>query len=232
MITEARDCVLVVDDEEVIDELIQEMLREDGFCEVSHMDPEAALAHFEKDHQRLGLAIVDLTMPKMTGVELAQRFLQIDHEVSVILITGQLVLPFEALTIPNVKTILAKPFKRQELREVLATFVRTQENEKEEREKRRHERDGMTWHFALYVSGGETRLSAKAIEDLNDICKEYLDGGCSIRVVDIDKEPLMGLQRGIVADPSLLRELPEPVIREMGDLSLREQALVTLEITK
>lgn len=154
MMSETRNCVLVVDDEPAVDQLIQAMLRAEGFCEVSHMDPEVALTFFEGNHQRLGLAIVDLTMPKMTGVELSQRFLQIDPDVSIILVTGRLILPFEVLTIPNVKTILGKPFTRQALREAVQVFVQRQEIEKDQREAALREREREKVAFcALRIRG-------------------------------------------------------------------------------
>ncbi|MHB8108531.1 MAG: response regulator [Syntrophorhabdaceae bacterium] len=80
-----RDSILIVDDQEWIDETLEEMLRREGFSEISHMNPELALKFFEANHQTLGLAIVGSTMPEMTGVELSRRFLAIDPEVPVIL---------------------------------------------------------------------------------------------------------------------------------------------------
>jgi two-component system, cell cycle sensor histidine kinase and response regulator CckA len=112
------------------------MLRKGGFCEASHTDPEKALTFFKANHERLGLAIVDLTMPKMTGLELSRHFLRIDPCVPIILITGYLMLPRDALTVPNVKTILAKPFTTAELKEIVEVFVPKQETEKDERKKR------------------------------------------------------------------------------------------------
>lgn len=120
-----RDCILVVDDEEWIDEIIEEMLRRQEICEISHMNPESALTFFEENHQKLGLAIVDLTMPKMTGVELSRRFLVTDPEVPVILMTGHLIIPSEAQSIPNVKTVLLKPVSKQELLDTVKMYVPT-----------------------------------------------------------------------------------------------------------
>ena len=60
MSTIDRDCVLVVDDEEWIDEIIQEVLRRQGFCEISHINPELALNFFEanpKNYFRYGATI-------------------------------------------------------------------------------------------------------------------------------------------------------------------------------
>jgi PleD family two-component response regulator len=80
-----RDSILIVDGQEWIDETLEEMLRREGFSEISHLNPELALQFFVANHQTLGLAIVGRTTPEMTGVELSRRFSAIDPEVPVIL---------------------------------------------------------------------------------------------------------------------------------------------------
>ena len=86
------------------------------------------------------------------------------------------------------------------------------------------------WQFVLYVSGGRTRPSRRAIENLNAICEEYLEGRYSIQIIDIEEHPQIGIEKNIIASPTLIRELPEPLRRVIGDLSEREKALVALQI--
>lgn len=88
------------------------------------------------------------------------------------------------------------------------------------------------WVFILYVSGGLTRLSRRAIENLNDICEAHLKGQYSIEVIDIEVHPEIGIERNIIASPTLIRELPEPVRRIIGDLSENEKTLKALGIKK
>jgi circadian clock protein KaiB len=88
------------------------------------------------------------------------------------------------------------------------------------------------WNFVLYLAGGETRLSKGVIRNLNEICEEYLKGKYSVQIVDIEKHPEIGIEKKIFATPTLIRELPEPLKRIIGDLSDREKALVALEIEK
>ena len=88
------------------------------------------------------------------------------------------------------------------------------------------------WQFVLYLSGGTTGLSKRAIENLNAICEEYLEGRYSIQIIDIEERPEIGIEKNIIASPTLIRELPEPVKRVIGDLSHREKALVALQIKK
>jgi circadian clock protein KaiB len=82
----------------------------------------------------------------------------------------------------------------------------------------------------LYLSGGKTRLSKGAIENLNEICEEHLYGRYRIQIIDIEDEPEIGFEKNVIASPTLIRELPEPVKRVTGNLSEREKALVALEI--
>lgn len=88
------------------------------------------------------------------------------------------------------------------------------------------------WQFVLYLSGSKTRLSKRAIENLHDICEKHLKGRYSIQVIDIEEQPQIGVEKNIIASPTLIRELPEPVKRVIGDLSEREKALVSLQIRK
>lgn len=65
---------------------------------------------------------------------------------------------------------------------------------------------------------------------MNDICEEHLRGRYSIQIIDIEEHPQIGIEKNIIASPTLARKLPEPVRRVIGDLSQREKALVALEI--
>ncbi len=86
------------------------------------------------------------------------------------------------------------------------------------------------WDFVLYVSGDQTSLSRQAIENLNEICEKYIKGRYSIQIIDIKDRPEIAFEENIIATPTLIRKLPEPVKRAIGDLSEREKALVSLEI--
>jgi circadian clock protein KaiB len=98
-------------------------------------------------------------------------------------------------------------------------------------ERKKQKDEVVQWIFVLYVSG-KTRLSRGAIRNLNEICEEHLEGRYSIRIIDIEKQPHIGTEKGIIASPTLIRELPEPVKRIIGDLSEREKALVAMDIKK
>lgn len=88
------------------------------------------------------------------------------------------------------------------------------------------------WIFVLYVSGGLTRLSKRAIKNLSDICEAHLKDQYSIEVIDIEVHPEIGIEQNIIASPTLIRELPEPIKRIIGDLSEGEKTLAALGIKK
>jgi circadian clock protein KaiB len=83
--------------------------------------------------------------------------------------------------------------------------------------------------LVLYVAG-QTPKSTAAIKNLQRICAEHAPGQYNIEVIDLKKHPQLARQHEIVAIPTLVRELPVPVRRIIGDLSNVEKVLVHLEI--
>lgn len=81
----------------------------------------------------------------------------------------------------------------------------------------------------LYVTGATPR-SQKAITNLKSICAEYLPDCCDLEVVDIYQSPLLAKHAGIIAVPTLIKQLPPPVRRIVGDLSERDRVLVLLNL--
>ncbi|AHF92588.1 KaiB 1 [Opitutaceae bacterium TAV5] len=85
------------------------------------------------------------------------------------------------------------------------------------------------WQLRLYVAG-QTPKSLTAFANLKKICECHLNGRYSIEVIDLLKQP--GLSRGdqILAIPTLVRKLPQPVRKIIGDLSDTERVLVGLDL--
>ena len=81
----------------------------------------------------------------------------------------------------------------------------------------------------LYIAGMGTR-SQRAIEEIRGICAEHLDGRCDLEVVDLYEMPEHARPAQIVAAPTLVRELPLPVRRLVGDLSDRPRVLYQLDL--
>jgi circadian clock protein KaiB len=85
------------------------------------------------------------------------------------------------------------------------------------------------WQLRLYVAG-QTPKSIAAFATLKRICEEYLDGKYTIDVVDLLVNPQLAKGDQILAIPTLVRKLPEPVKKIIGDLSNTERVLVGLDI--
>lgn len=81
----------------------------------------------------------------------------------------------------------------------------------------------------LYVAG-DTAKSRAAIGNLKKICVEHLDGRYRIKVIDLLKNPQLAREHQILALPTLVRRLPAPVRKIIGDLSNTERVLVGLDI--
>jgi circadian clock protein KaiB len=83
--------------------------------------------------------------------------------------------------------------------------------------------------LVLYVAG-ETPKSLAAIENLQRICKEHLDSSFVVEVIDLRKEPKLAREHSIVAIPTLVRQLPVPIRKIIGDLSDTQKVLVSLNV--
>jgi circadian clock protein KaiB len=85
------------------------------------------------------------------------------------------------------------------------------------------------WELRLYVAG-QTERAIRAFENLSRICEENLAGQYQIQVIDLLKEPRLAQGDQIVAVPTLVRKLPQPVRKIIGDLSNTERVLVGLDL--
>jgi circadian clock protein KaiB len=81
----------------------------------------------------------------------------------------------------------------------------------------------------LFVTGMTAR-SARAIKNLRGICDEYLEGRYDLEVVDIHQQPVLARGEQIVAAPTLIKKLPLPMRRIIGDLSNRQRVLLGLDL--
>src|ERR1700691_640189 len=81
------------------------------------------------------------------------------------------------------------------------------------------------WRLRLYVAG-ETARSLAAFANLRKICEEHLANRHSIEVIDLSKQPELAQNDQIVALPTLVRKLPTPVRRVIGDLSNLDRVLI------
>jgi|SRR5581483_6085666 len=85
------------------------------------------------------------------------------------------------------------------------------------------------WELRLYVAG-QTPKSLQAFANLKKICEEHLAGRYRIEVIDLLKNPQLAKGDQILAVPTLVRKLPEPVRKIIGDLSNTERVLVGLDL--
>jgi circadian clock protein KaiB len=90
-------------------------------------------------------------------------------------------------------------------------------------------RRAATWELRLYVAGRTSR-AVSALENLERICAEHLAGRYRIEVVDLAEDPRLARGDRILAVPTLVRKLPLPVKRIIGDLSSSERVLVGLNL--
>ena len=85
------------------------------------------------------------------------------------------------------------------------------------------------WNLRLYVAG-QTSKSITAFTNLKKICDEHLAGKYKIEVIDLLKNPQLAKGDQIIALPTLVRKLPEPIKKIIGDLANTERVLVGLDI--
>jgi len=87
----------------------------------------------------------------------------------------------------------------------------------------------MKYQLRLYVIG-QTPNSIRALENLKRICEEQLTGQYDLRVIDVLKEPQLAEADKIIATPTLVKDLPPPLRKVIGDLSDREKVLLGLDV--
>ncbi len=85
------------------------------------------------------------------------------------------------------------------------------------------------WDLRLYVAG-QTAKSLAALANLKKVCEEHLAGNYRIEVIDLLVNPQLARGDQIVAIPTLVRKLPEPIRKIVGDLSKTERVLVGLQL--
>ncbi len=92
-------------------------------------------------------------------------------------------------------------------------------------------KDGENWRLRLYVAGQTPRALA-AFANLSRICEKHLAGRYEIEVVDLLKNPKLAAGDQILALPTLVRRLPPPMKKIIGDLSNEVRVLVGLDLQK
>jgi circadian clock protein KaiB len=90
-------------------------------------------------------------------------------------------------------------------------------------------KDTSRWNLRLYIAGDSPR-SRTALENLKRLCDQHLDGNYSIEVVDLRKRPELAKADQILAVPTLVRKIPVPMKRVIGDLSNAERAALALDL--
>jgi circadian clock protein KaiB len=83
----------------------------------------------------------------------------------------------------------------------------------------------------LYIAGSSTR-STRAIQNAKSICEEHLAGTYELEVIDIFQQPTLAKDDQILAVPTLIKKLPLPLRRVIGDLSNRDVVLVGLDLKR
>ena len=93
----------------------------------------------------------------------------------------------------------------------------------------KHQKDNYV--LRLYVSG-MTPNSLRAIENVRKICAEHLQGRYPLEIIDIYQQPILAREGQIVAAPTLVKELPPPLRKFIGDMSKTERILVGLDVER
>ena len=102
-------------------------------------------------------------------------------------------------------------------------------SDKSKTPKKESKKETEIWELRLYVAG-QTPHSMKALTNLKKIAEDHLKGKYSIEVIDLLKNPQLAAGDQILAIPTLVRKVPKPLRKIIGDLSNTERVLVGLDI--
>jgi circadian clock protein KaiB len=95
--------------------------------------------------------------------------------------------------------------------------------------KKPEETDAEFWNLRLYVAGQSAKCLA-AVRNLNRFCEQHLAGRYRIEVIDLLENPRLARDHQILAIPTLVRKLPEPLRKMVGDLSNEERMLIGFDL--
>jgi DNA-binding NtrC family response regulator len=115
--------VLVVDDEGMMKEYLEEVMKRHGYCYASFVDPSEALVFMQMNSNKIDLVVTDIRMPGITGYDLAKEMLKINPSIPVILISGYFPSLNAVQEAPNVKRVLSKPLSTKLLLEAVETEI-------------------------------------------------------------------------------------------------------------
>ncbi len=93
------------------------------------------------------------------------------------------------------------------------------------------EKETTTYVLRLYVTGTTPR-SLQAIANIKAICEEHLRGRYDLEVIDLYQQPVLAAGEQIIAAPTLIKKLPDPLRRIIGDMTNTEKVLVGLDLKK
>lgn len=88
---------------------------------------------------------------------------------------------------------------------------------------------GQKYIFRLYIAG-TGRKSARAIATLTRVCEQHLAGLYSLEIIDILEQPAAARDNQIIATPTLIRQLPAPVRKLIGDMTDKEKVIMAIEL--
>ncbi len=90
--------------------------------------------------------------------------------------------------------------------------------------------ENCSWHLSLFIAGRDHPKSVAAYANLKRICEEHLTGTYQLQVIDISRSPEIAATEQVLAIPMLVRKVPQPHRRIVGDLSDTDRVLVSLGV--
>ena len=115
--------VVIVDDDEMVEEFLEEFLREADYREISFNYPEEAFDFIKENREEVALVVADVSMPCMTGAQLGEELMKVAPAIPLIILTGHLVPPDADDLSNNVKIVLQKPVIRKEFLRAIKTLI-------------------------------------------------------------------------------------------------------------
>jgi circadian clock protein KaiB len=97
------------------------------------------------------------------------------------------------------------------------------------RRRKSRKRKGTRYILRLYVTG-QTPRSMKSVENLRALCDKYLPGQFDLNIVDVYQQPAMAREGQIIAAPTLIKSMPLPLRRLVGDFSDKERVILGLDL--
>lgn len=224
-----KKIILIIDDERAIHSAFELALEDKSYSIISALNGIDGIDKL-KTNKDIEIIFLDLKMPGLNGVETLKKIREFNATIPVRIITAfaeeYMLMLKEAAELGLEFELVRKPLERQQILELMDSIF---EGVSTRLSSKVHSVNNPKFILRLYVAG-KTKRSVEVIRNVEKVCNEHLNGDYKLEVIDIFTDAALADGDQIIATPTLVKILPLPIQRVLGDLSKEDRVLVGLDL--